>query len=65
MSLSLNLATQSRLRLLADTHHRLLFVQAPRLRTDLQRASHTRLLEGLDIAWTRLLMRWSGDNPKA
>lgn len=65
LSLSLNLATQARLRALAETHHRLLHVSAPRLVTSLQRTSHARLLEGLEISWTRLLLAWSDSRPSA
>ena len=65
MNLSLNLATQSRLRDLAETQHRLLHVSGPRMTTAVQRASHERLLDGLDHAWVRWAMNWLGEMPRA
>lgn len=65
MSLSHNLATQARLRALAETQHRLLYVSGPRLVTPLQKASHARLLEGLDISWVRLSLDWPDERARA
>lgn len=64
-SFSFNLVVQRRLRLLAETHHRLHVVQPPRLKTDVQKACHARLCEGLHIAWLNYLNDWPGFRPSA